>query len=345
VARIFIDINHPAYFHFFRPFILQMQQKGHTFFLAVRNKDVLPELTGFAGLKYYEKPALPKDFWPRLFFLLHEFRILYNRLRSFKPSLIMGFSPYAAILSFILSRPFIAFEDTELSDMDHLLFRLFAKKIFTPACFKKSLGKKQIRFNGYKELAYLHPSVFAPDKAVRHEMGLADHEKYVICRFVAWGARHDQGHTGINPANKLAAVKAFSHYARVFISSELPLDVALDAYRFPLGAHRLHHALAFASLMFGESSTMAAEAAVLGVPSVYVDNEGRGYTDDIEHRYGLIQRFGESEVQQIQAINRAVQILADPTAANKARNASLKLISEHTDITAIFMQMVETEFK
>ena len=52
-------------------------------------------------------------------------------------------------------------------------------------------------------------------------------------------------------------------------------------------------AIASASLLYGESATMASEAAVLGVPAIYLDNTGRCYTREEEEKYGLVFNFTE----------------------------------------------------
>ena len=40
---------------------------------------------------------------------------------------------------------------------------------------------------------------------------------------------------------------------------------------------------------------MSSEAAVLGVPAVFIATTGRGYTDDEERRYGLVRHFTEAQ--------------------------------------------------
>ena len=57
----------------------------------------------------------------------------------------------------------------------------------------------------------------------------------------------------------------------------------------------IHHLLAHAQLIVGESATMSSEAAVLGVPAVMIATTGRGYTDDQERRYGLVRHFTEDQ--------------------------------------------------
>ena len=56
---------------------------------------------------------------------------------------------------------------------------------------KKISNNKHITFNGYSELAYLHPNYFKADPSVLENLGLDKDEKFIIIRFVAWGASHD----------------------------------------------------------------------------------------------------------------------------------------------------------
>lgn len=71
------------------------------------------------------------------------------------------------------------------------------------------LGPRQERLDTYKELFYLHPSVFTPDKQVLRDCGFNPDEKYILVRFVAWNASHDHrqarpGRRGQDPAGEAA---------------------------------------------------------------------------------------------------------------------------------------------
>ena len=59
---------------------------------------------------------------------------------------------------------------------------------------------------------------------------------------------------------------------------------------------------------------MASESAVLGVPAIYIDNEGRGYTTEQENKYGLVYNYTESHEDQIKSIKKGVEILLNPEA-------------------------------
>jgi hypothetical protein len=67
---------------------------------------------------------------------------------------------------------------------------------------------------------------------------------------------------------------------KVFISSESELPTDLEPFRIQIPIERMHDVQAAASLFVGESATMASESVVLGTPAIYIDEVGRGYTDE-----------------------------------------------------------------
>ena len=81
----------------------------------------------------------------------------------------------------------------------------------------------------------------------------------------------------------------------MLISSEAALPADLAAFEVQGPVEDIHHLLAYAQLIVGESATMSSEAAVLGVPAVMIATTGRGYTDDEERRYGLVRHFTEDQ--------------------------------------------------
>ena len=260
---------------------------------------------------------------------------------KFRPDLVFGQAvPHIGYTSFLLRKPFVLFEDTETSKTLHKLVHPFAKVIITPNSFKNKLGKKQIIISGGLELAYLHNNYFKPDQDIYNYLQLKPGERFVILRFVAWHALHDIGHRGISDQNKLKAVEVFKNYAKVFISSEGPLLDELEPYRFPAAPALMHQAMYYAELVYGESSSMAAEAAYLGTPAIYLDNEGRGYTDDLEKRYNLVFNYKESLEDQERSIEKGIQILqASYTEEWKIRKQAL--LGDSIDVNAFMTWFIE----
>lgn len=110
----------------------------------------------------------------------------------------------------------------------------------------------------------------------------------------------------------------------------------LEAYRLRLSVTRIHHLMAHAALIFGESATMASEGAVLGVPGVFIDPVGRGYTDEQQREYQLVFNF--SSAQQVEAIRQGVSILSNYDRAHW-RAKGQRLINEKVDVTELVYQV------
>ncbi len=83
----------------------------------------------------------------------------------------------------------------------------------------------------------------------------------------------------------------------------------MDEFRISIPPEQMHDVMASASLLYGESATMASESAVLGVPAIYIDDDGRSYTDEEESRYGIVFNFKESESDVLKSIEKAIEIL------------------------------------
>ena len=310
--RVLIDIGHPAHVHLFKHFAWDMQEKGHHVFFTCRDKEFeiyLLEKYRFAYKSFGKKYT---NVVGKLLGLVEfDMREILAGL-AFKPDILFSHgSIYAAHAAFFLRKPHISMEDTFNFEQINL-YRHFSRAILTADYDNPLSGdKKTIPYAGYHELAYLHPKRFAPDEGVLKELGVRKGEKYVIMRFVSWQASHDQGHTGISLENKVRAVREFQKHARVFISSESILPRDLAQHKIPIKPERIHDAMAFAFLLYGESATMISEGAVLGTPGIYIDNTGRFYTKELENKYGMVFNFSESEHDQMDSIDKGLEILTN----------------------------------
>src|SRR6201999_172472 len=96
----------------------------------------------------------------------------------------------------LLRKPNIVFTDSEFQSFNHRIAHPFATRIYTPECFWKDLGKKQRRYRGYHELAFLYPTRFTPRQDVLAMMGNPEPGNYVVLRMSAWNTLHDIGKKG-----------------------------------------------------------------------------------------------------------------------------------------------------
>ena len=339
--NILIDIGHPAHIHLFKHFAWDMIAKGHNIIFTCREKEYVIELLSHYGFTYQSFGRKYKNSVGKILGLL-EFDVKeFIAGLKFKPDIFLSHgSIYAAQAAFMLGKPHIALEDTFNFEQIRL-YKPFTKYILTADYEHPLKSPKVIKYAGYHELSYLHPKRFIPDKSVLNELGIIEGEKYVIIRFVSWNASHDIGHTGICYENKIKAVEEFSRYAKVFISSEKELPDSLEKFRITIKPHRMHDAIAFATLMFGESSTMVEEAAMLGVPGIYLFNNSTFYTKHLEQQYGLIFNYSESESDQKKAIDKAIELLKKNDLKVILKTKQKKLLEHKIDVTAFLVWFIE----
>ncbi len=333
--RILIDIGHPAHVHLFKNIVLDMKKRGHHFFFTVRSGENETVLLDELGFQYEvigrKRRGIILKITGLLVFTLRIIRIS----RRYKPDLFLSHgSMYAGYASRFCRKPHIALEDT--GNMEQLMFSIrVSDVILTPDTITRSLGSKQIKYPGYHELAYLSPEYFEPDRNVLNLLDVKPGEKYALLRFVSWGASHDIGQKGINPEAKVRLVNYLASEMKVFISSEASLPATLEQYRIPVPFTQMHHALAFAYLYIGEGATMATEAAILGVPSVYISPiETYNHADLVN--YGILKCIKPSDKLLAEIIGFIKGIsLAD---IKKRRD---DMLSRKTDVVAFLAWFTE----
>ena len=332
--NILFDINHPAHVHFFKNLMWALDNRGSTIFITARGKEITTYLLESYGFQFEVVSTIGKGIIGLTRELLLHQREVYRILRKNEIDIVLSiggtFNVHACKFLHI---PSLVFTDTEHAKFQNTVTFPFATKIITPYCYRDNIGKKQIRYNGYHELAYLHPNYFTPDASILDLLDVGKDEKYVIMRFVSWAASHDIGHSGLSLEMKRKAVKEFSKYAKVFITSEAPLPNDLEKYKIKIPPERIHDAMYYATLLYGESATMASECSILGTPAIFLDNDGRGYTDEQEKVYGSVFNFTESREDQAESIKRGVNLLESENIKEDWRQKRQKLLKDKIDVT------------
>jgi uncharacterized protein len=336
--RILIDIGHPAHVHYFRNLAAIFLERGSEVIFTTRDKEVAIQLLEHYNLQYVNFGRPFKSRAGKIFGLLWFTLKMLKVALKFKPDMFLNATQYSALVAWLLRKPHISIEDTYNFEQVRL-YMPFTSAVLTGSYTHPDLGKKQVKYSGYQESAYLHPARFTPDPDFRQVLGVGIKEKYVILRFVAWGASHDYGHKGVALENKIKAVKEFANFAKVFISAEGSLPEELETLRLKISPEKMHHVLAFASLIFSESATMVSEAAVLGVPGIYIDSTGRYYTRDQE-RFGMVFNFSESLADQEKAIAKGVELLMLGDIRGDFRDRHRRMLSGKIDVTAFFVWFV-----
>lgn len=273
--------GHPAQVHNFRNVYLELQKKKHKIFWLTTPKDIATNLLDIYNIPYVmlRKPStsLFSKAWTLLRNVLWE--IYYLRHNKIDIA-ITRTCPYTTIAAKLCNIKHIIIDDTEHAAQQMRFFSNQSDSVILPTCFWMNLRADELRFPGNIELFYLHKNRYAPSP-VWDLLNIKKDTRYALVRFVKWNAWHDTKLVGgFTLDQKRELIQRLSRHLRVFISSEEELPADLEPYRIQIPIDRMHDVQAAASLFVGESATMASESVVLGTPAIYIDEVGRGYTDE-----------------------------------------------------------------
>lgn len=339
--KVLIDIGHPAHVHFFKNFIWGMEDRGHSVSVIVKDKEIATYL-----LEKYNIPfkLVAKQKYGIANKALGYGARLVNTFKAFReigPDIGLGIASFPLAQAGAASGvPTIIFDDTEHSRHEIALYKPFATKIATPSCFTTNLGEKQVRYQGFHELAYLHPHYFKKDRSVLEEIGVDSGGKYSVIRFVSWAAGHDVGQSGISLSNARRLVDVLSKHGEVYITSEDKLPRVFEQYRLPVLPEKIHHLLAYASLYVGESPTMTTESALLGTPAVCINSWACSCGNFQELlKYGLIDCFYPSDFEA--AADTVISLISDPYVSDNWQLKRDRILEDKIDVTAWMIEFIE----
>jgi len=301
-------LNHPAHYHLFKHTIKILQTNGHRCDIIARDKDVLCQLLVDDNIEFlkFEKK---NNFGSGIFFssianLIKKILFVWKYSIRNKPDIMIGTDWAISIVGRFRSIPNIIFnEDDTFATPENNIFYPFSKFLVLPACCDRELWeKKKISYPGYHELAYLHPRYFKYDESIV-ENAIGSSKPYIIIRLVSLTASHDIGKVGLakNLIQKIIDISG-SRF-KIFISFEVSGFNQFKQYSYKFSPSIMHHVLAGAHLVIGDSQTMIAEAAVLGTPAIRLnDFVGKlGYLEELESRYGLSFGFLPSQHEEFLA--------------------------------------------
>ncbi|MBT9138925.1 MAG: hypothetical protein DDT31_01504 [Syntrophomonadaceae bacterium] len=336
--KVLFMMNTPADVHTWKNLIYALMQDGNQVRILARDYRGTLELLDKYEFEYTSFKPIRSKYLKIFEILIHVWKG-HQLSQKFNPTIIVGFGVDAALTSALFRKSCIVFTDSEPVPVQNFLTKLFATVILTPSCYRKDFGKKQVRFAGYKELAYLHPNYFQPDLSIYDELGISTIEKYAVLRFNVFDAFHDIGKRGFSLPDKYRLVRELEKYNRVFISAEGSLPKSLKSFKLPTAFHRIHHVLYYAQLLIADTGTMITEAAVLGTPSILCGSSvGQfGNFTELEQRYDMIHCFREPE----QAIQKAVELIQQPDLKEQWAKKRQRLLADKIDVTQFMVDFIE----
>lgn len=290
--RILLYMGHPAHYHNFSVVMNNLKEAGCCVLIVAREKDVLSRLLQDSGFETIFLPARQGNsrFGLIASVLNREWRML-QIVRRFRPDIMAGTDLVIAHVGKLLGIPSVLINEDDLDQIP--LFAKFGVRycdvhLAPDVCRVEGYKNQTLHYRSYHELAYLHPDHFSPSRDVIAPFIDVDNP-YFILRFAQLTAHHDKGRSGISDELATKLIGKLEPQGKVYITSERLLSPQFEPYRIAIPPQYMHHALALASLYIGDSQTMAAEAAVLGIPSLrFNDFVGKlSYLNELENCYQL----------------------------------------------------------
>lgn len=205
-------------------------------------------------------------------------------------------------------------------------------------------GPRHRRYLGIKAQMLLHPKHFGVDRGTREKFGITSGPLFVA-RFSAYTAVHDRKARGIPSVVQTEVIRRLRRKGAVLISREgianrLFLRDGSES-RLPVPPEDFHHLLAASDIYIGDSQSVAAEAAVLGVPTLHMSSfSGRLFYLKLLERRHLVRSFASGNEE---AFLDALEVLLNDTAAavRSARNAAAVFNKETGDPSEWYVELVK----
>ena len=343
--KILFHLGHPAHFHLFKNVIKSLKGNRHKIYVLIKNKDVLENLLLKSKIDYIN--ILPNGrrnnkFFILLGFIVQTIKLYFFCFKTF-PKLLIGTSVSVPIISKFFPADSINVneDDAEVVPLYSALSYPFSDIILAPtSCSVGKWENKKINIHSYHELAYLHPNTFQPSiETARKYVNTS--KDYFIIRFAKLNAHHDYGINGISNEIALKVVDLLRPNGNIYITSERSLSNKLEQHRIKINPVDMHHVMAFASIYIGDSQTMAAEAAVLGVPFIrFNDFVGRiSYLDELENKYKLGYGISTDKVEEL--YGKIEELLNMPNKTEEFLKRRNIMLSEKIDYAAFLTWFIE----
>ncbi|AGN02207.1 hypothetical protein L593_11310 [Salinarchaeum sp. Harcht-Bsk1] len=338
--RVHFDVTHPAHVHLFRHAIESLAAEGHAVGVTAREKEVTTALLDAYGIEHEVLSRKREAAWA----LGPEWGVRTLRtldyVRRFDPDVVVSqLNPSAVGAATLTRTPSVVFHDSETAGRLADVLAPLTDVVCSPTGVQQRLGDNHRFYDGFHELAYLHPDRFEADPDLLAEYGVDSEASYAVVRFVSMGAYHDVGEAGLAREQKRRLVETLAEHGPVYVSSEGEPPADLPGDSVPVPPDAIHHLLANASVFVGDSDTMAIEAAVLGTPTVRVDSFGDG---DVLGCFNELERFDlvHSTTDGDEAVERAAELADDPAATDRWRRRRDRLLDETVDVSAYMVDTI-----
>jgi predicted glycosyltransferase len=311
-----------------------LEEKGHEIIYAVIEKEnIIQEILDYQNIDYHYIGHTEQGLTNKLLNLAKIDQSLFKLVKKMQPDIAFStINSSMGQISKLFKLPIIGMMDTDSAGINIAITFPLYSRVLVPSWYRNSLfGTKVIKYKGYKELIYTHPNYFKPDISVLDELDLSKDDKIIVMRFSSLDATHDFGVRGIDRYRELLLkrIKEFEKDGYVYISkTEKTLGKQFDKYNLNLHPSKYIDLLAFSTLYFGEGSTSASEAGILGTPWIFTLDYYAGNLFEQENRYDLGYKIPDIK----KALEKAKELFELKEIKTIWKTKSRELLNENIDV-------------
>ena len=267
--NIQFDLNHPVDVNFFKNSIIELNKRGHKIIITYRPRGKLDrilkhELGEYICISFGKHYS---NFITKIIGQIYrDYKIFFFQKKN-NIDLSVCFGPTNAIASWINRIPYLAFEDDFEYKIPFYHANIFSTRHVMPSSIK--VKRKNIyTYEGFKELAYLHPNYFIPcrDEIKRYKL---KQNKYVFIREVS--------KVSLNYKNKETYILQILEHLKkrglqLLLSIEdedLKKNLLADCIILEEPVHDIYSLMKYALFTISSGDTMARESCLLGTAAIY----------------------------------------------------------------------------
>jgi len=325
--NIHFDLVHPSDVNLFKNAINKLHLQGHRIFLTLRERGKLSVIakTELGSFEISTIGKHEKGFIKKLAALIRREVDLFRYLKRNQINITVNQSFSSVISCKILKIPFINFEDDFEYKLAFHYARLFSTRDIMPD-FIPAKGRNIFKYHGFKELAYLHPEEFRPNKNAPVDFGLTP-LNYVFIREIS--------NISLNYAN----VKSYLDKVIELIDLKgLPILLSLEdkglsgkfADRCTIlqePINDIYSLIANSLFTISSGDTMAREACLMSTPTIYTG--GRAMLMNTP----LIEKGIMFKADTFEEITSLVDFFLADENAIKIRSEAAKILSREWENT------------
>ncbi len=336
-ASVVIDITHYPHVNFYKQAIKSLKEGNMKVYIILRSRGNLVPIfkKECPNVPYIVIGEHKKTMFSKMIAIVERDIAFLKYLSKIDFNVGTGFgSINIAHTTRFFGKPSILFGDDIEYKLSHYGGHYLATKDVRPKCVPAQ-GKNLLKYQGFKELAYLHPNHFKPNKDALNPYNLKPYE-YVFIREVSSASLNYRG----AEMGKLSRILGYlkEKDLKIFLSVE---DKSLiDLFRdhciiLKEPVEDIHSLLHFAAFTVSSGDSMARESCLVGTPAIYTG--GRNMAINTE----LIKRSCMFKVEEEKSIEETIDYIINNDIRKEVEAKINRTIKEEwVDTTQVILDIL-----